>query len=106
MFLQIEWMIAVMKKDHPHICFSRLEGHTVGGHSFHVVSKCGRLVQQCLKLIVENRFGGSANKLVDQLSPLEEKYGGNVAHAKLCGHLVVFLHVALSYDNLSIVVLR
>ena len=61
-------------------------------------------LEQCAELLVESCLCGSTDKLVDQLTSLEEEDGGDVTHSKLDGDIVVLVYVALAYEDASIVV--
>ena len=67
-------------------------------HSFFYGMGCpkGRL-QEGFELFFDGCFVGCTDEFVDEFAVFKEKDGGDVAHAKVGGYLVVFFDVAFAY---------
>ena len=60
-------------------------------------------LDKLVELLLELSFSGRANKLVNELSVLEEQDSRDVAHAILHGDVLVLLDVALAYHDLALI---
>ena len=62
-------------------------------------------LQQSLKLLLDSRLGLSTNETVNDLTILEEQDCRNVTNAELHHDIIVLLNVALTNNNLAVVLL-
>ena len=62
-------------------------------------------LEQRAEFLIECCLRGGTDKLVNELTVLEEQDGGDVAHAKLNGKILFLVNIAFSYHDAAIVVI-
>ena len=79
-------------------CYAKKAVHECGAQLFlwNGLPQRGSL-QEDFELFFDGGFVGCTDEFVDEFAVFKEKDGGDVAHAKVGGYLVVFFDVAFAY---------
>ena len=79
-------------------CYAKKAVHECGAQLFlwNGLPQRGSL-QEGFELFFDGGFIGCTDEFIDEFAVFKEKDGGDVAHAKVGGYLVVFFDVAFAY---------